>query len=659
MGKAKRPRQINYREQKQSRAITPAVERPRAGWAFFLICALLVVSTLAVYWQVTTFKLMDVDDPEYITNNTHVRDGLTRSSIAWAFTIDHTANWHPLTWMSHMLDCQIFGLAPGLLHGTGGHHLTNLLFHLANTILLFIVLTRFTGYMWRSAFVAGLFALHPLHVESVAWVAERKDVLSTFFMMLTLWAYSWYAERPNVKRYLLVAAAFALGLMSKQMLVSLPILLLLLDYWPLRRTKLFSRDGIGIGKLFAEKIPLFALSLAASTAAFVHQGKGEAITERFSLGSRIANAVVTYIVYLANTLWPQNLAHYYPHEGILATWQVAGSAVLLVAITYLAVRLARSHSYLIVGWLWYLITLVPVIGLIQVGAQARADRYTYIPLIGIFVMVAFAIPELFSRWVKTSPKPILATSSAVVIGALILPAHTQVSYWENSEKLYTHTLSVTENNWFVHSAIAAILNDQATTLRANGQRDEANKKNEEAIRHLKITLEIMPGMADAHNCLAVALNGAGKFDESIVEYEKALSLQPNDSLTHCNVGAAFLQQGKLDQAIGHLRSSLEIDPTRADAHYNLAIALRKQGHSDESLAEFRKVLDLYPSDWTTYWTYNQMAIQLSDKGQTAEAIDLLKKAVQINDRTKVDGDQNAALRNLQRLEQKTVSGKPK
>ncbi len=382
-----------------------------------IISLFLIIASFMAFWQVTRCDFINYDDDKYLTDNSHVQDGLTVEGITWAFTTGYAANWHPLTWISHMVDVQLFGLQPGW------HHLTNLLFHLASTLLLFLVLHRMTKALWQSAFVAALFALHPLHVQSVAWVAERKDVLSTFFWMLTMGTYASYVAKPGLKRYLTLLLCFALGLMAKPMLVTLPFVLLLLDYWPLQRLEQKRPPQEGLSKdksttspvripvqpvghwplirpLLIEKIPLFALAALSSIVTYLVQHHGGAVQslETFPPGVRMANAFVSYITYMVKMLWPTNLAVFYPYPTSWPLWQVLGSAALLITITVLVIRGAKKRPYAAVGWFWYVGTLVPVIGVVQVGRQALADRYTYIPLVGLFIIVAWAVPELLKKW---------------------------------------------------------------------------------------------------------------------------------------------------------------------------------------------------------------------------------------------------------------------
>jgi Flp pilus assembly protein TadD len=537
---------------------------------------------------------VNFDDDDYVTANPVVLRGLTWHGVAWAFTTEHAVNWHPLTWLSHMLDVQLYGL------DAGAHHLTNLLFHIGNTLLLFGLLHRMTGALGRSAFVAGLFAVHPLHVESVAWVAERKDVLSTLFWMLTLWAYIEYVKRPDLRqssrrRYAAVLLFFALGLMAKQMLVTLPLVLLLLDFWPLGRVGIGpnpaggwapARDGWATaGRLVWEKLPLLALAAASSIATFVIHQRGGAviILSAIPLQLRIENALVSYVVYIGKMLWPAGLAVLYPYPQSLSAWSVAVAFVTLTGISVAVIWAAPRRPYLPVGWFWYLGTLVPVIGLIQVGDQAIADRYTYIPLIGLFIIVAWGVPDLLVRWPLRRvvlPKIALPAAACLVILACAITARGQLEYWEDSTTLWTHTLAVTTRNNIAHNNLGATLADQG--------------KTDEAIAHYSEALRIKSDYADAHNNLGVALADQGKLDEAIAHYSEALRIKPGYSDAHSNLGIALADQGNLDEAIAQFTEALRINPDSAKAHNNLGVALASQGKLDEAIAQFTEALQVKP-----------------------------------------------------------------
>ena len=464
------------------------------------ICILLVVSTFAVYSQVQDHEFLNYDDDVYVTENPHIKNGLTRESVIWAFTTSHHANWFPMTWLSHILDYQFYGLNPK------GHHLTNLLFHIASALILFIVLLRMTGALWQSCFVAALFALHPLNVESVAWVAERKNVLSTFFWLLTMWAYIHYVEKPGIKRYGLVALFFALGLMSKPMLVTLPFVLLMMDYWPLKRLEFGQEKGndeitgeykgkrLNIWRLIREKIPLFLLAAGSSIATFIVQKSGGALQgmEVNSLSARLTNAMVSYLEYLKKTVWPEGLAVFYPHPGnALAVWKGILCGMVLVGITAVAIKFIRKTPYLAFGWFWYLGTLVPVIQIVQTGPHAMADRYVYVPLIGIFIIIAWGLPELMAKWRHRDK--VLIILAGIFIPTLMVMTWIQVSHWKSSITLFKHAIRVTDKEY---PDFAIAYNNLGMALRAE-------RKTEEAISHYKKAIKLAPDYAIASGTLAV------------------------------------------------------------------------------------------------------------------------------------------------------------
>jgi len=673
-----------------------------------LICYLLVLVTLAVYWPVRHFQFVSYDDGSYVYQNPHVRAGLTIKGIAWAFTTHDQSNWHPLTWISHMADTQVFGL------DAGAHHMVNVFIHVADTLLLFFVLKRMTAAPWRSAFVAALFALHPLHVESVAWIAERKDVLSGFFFMLTLWAYVRYVEKLSVIRdqlsgkqtstnhpspitnhgsqvtifYLLTLLFFALGLMSKPMVVTLPFVLLLLDYWPLGRMgdktvaaglppgqqggvssrsggfrlSLRRKDapvkgaatgkdapikgaatgkdapvkGAATGKdapvsrvrrdaavvcgndaatrkavslptlkrLIIEKLPFFALS-ALSCVVTVWAQRAESISslEVLPFGKRLANAVVAYVLYLGKTIWPSRLAVFYPYPNQPVV-VVLGCIAVLLAISALVLWWGRRKPQFLVGWLWFLGTLVPVIGLVQVGGQSLADRYAYLPSIGLFLMVGWAIPDYVfephrveanqdSDSCGPAARPacngapwlqrITAAFAIALLCACAVVCRLQVRYWQNTETLFRHALAVTQNNWLAHYDLGVYLMKQ-------GELDEA-------IEHYERSVQIRPDNFEPHNNLAFALRKAGRLPEAIAQWEEALRRWPNDAELHSNLGLALLQAGRIQDAIEHFQQAVRIKPDAAATHYDFGLALERAGRIDDAVGQYEKALQLKP-DWT-------------------------------------------------------------
>ena len=528
----------------------------------YIVCLFLVTATLAVYWQVQNHDFVSFDDGSYVTENQHVQKGLTAEGIKWAFTTTYAANWHPLTWISHMLVYEIYGLNPR------GHHLANLLLHLANTLLLFFILGQMTGALWRSAFVAALFALHPLHVESVAWVAERKDVLSTFWGMLSLLAYQRYVKQPRFFNYMLIMFFLSLSLMAKPMLVTLPFVFLLLDLWPLKRcqwrTGRLKEDeekstpaGCDIFGLIWEKVPLMALVVISSILTFMAQSSMGAVKslEVFSLKVRVANAFVSYVSYVFKAIWPVNLAVFYPHRGdLLPWWQVIGSAILVAAACFWAIRVSKRYPYVLVGMFWYFGTLVPVIGLVQTGSQAMADRYMYVPLIGLLVLITWGVSDLLAPW--RYKRLGLAIAAGVVISALMICTWFQLRHWKNSITLYRHALHVTPNNGIAHFGLGKILEYQ-------GQLDQA-------IIHYSKSLQIDPHYVRAHNSLGSAFARQGNIQKAIYHYKQALRINPESSGVYANLGKVFMHQGMTEKAIYNYQEALRIKPDIIMALYNLA-----------------------------------------------------------------------------------------
>jgi len=492
-----------------------------------LIISLLGLAAFIAFWQVIRSDFISYDDWNYVTQNNHIKDGLTVGGITWAFTTGYASNWHPLTWISHMMDVQLFGLRPGW------HHLTNLLFHCANTILLFLVFHRMTKALWQSAFVAALFALHPLHVESVAWVAERKDVLSTLFWMLTMGIYVSYVGRPRLTRYFGLLCCFALGLMAKPMLATLPFVLLLLDYWPLGRLgheKPAISRWSSIHFLLVEKIPLFAMSAISCIVTYLvqqHGGSMQAL-ESLTMGARIANAFVSYIAYMGKTFWPTHLAILYPHPGWWPLWKVLGSVVVLIAITVAALREIRKRPYVTVGWFWYLGTLVPVIGIVQVGMHSLADRYTYVPLIGLFIIVAWGVPDLLKSWPHR--KKALIALSALCLLCLSIFTYRQIGYWRNSITLYDHTLAVTERN-------SAIYQNRGVVYHRLG-------KYAQALADYSNAIEINPKYGKAYVNRGIVYWNLGNHTQAVADFDKAIEL-------NSKYGEAYRNRGLLNAILGN------------------------------------------------------------------------------------------------------------
>ncbi|MFC1813394.1 tetratricopeptide repeat protein [Thermodesulfobacteriota bacterium] len=519
-----------------------------------IVSLFLTLAILIVYCQAIHFDFNNYDDNLYVTENQQVQAGLTIGGLYWAFTTGHASNWHPLTWLSHMLDCELYGLSPM------GHHWTNIQIHIANSILLFLLLNIMTGAIWRSGFAAALFALHPLHVESVAWVAERKDLLCAFFWMLSVWAYLRYIIKPTTVRYILLIIFFICGLMSKPMIVTLPFTLLLIDFWPLSRlTSPAHKKPASYCQTFIslvrEKIPLFALSAISSIITVIVQQHGKSIAslDFVPLSMRIANALISYLKYIEKMIWPVNLAVLYPYQK-WPTAEVVVAGSLLLCMSAFVIWASRRRPYLATGWLWYLGTLVPVIGLVQIGLQSMADRYTYIPLIGLFIIVVWGISDISSRWRRKNI--LLPLLSSIIFVSLMICTYFQVHYWKNSITLFTHALNVTRNNY-----IALVNMGQALDMQ--GQFDEA-------IPHYYKALEINPNNEKAHNNLGAALSYQGNDKAAIHHYNEALRINSDYAGAYYNLGKIFANQGKTENAILHFQKALQKDPDMAQALYNLS-----------------------------------------------------------------------------------------
>ena len=546
------------------------------------ICFFLVLITLFVYMQVVSYEFINYDTDRYVYENQYVKAGLTGKGIGWAFTTIYASNWHPVTWLSHMLDAELFGLKPGW------HHFSNVFFHIANTVLLFWILARMSGDIWKSSLVAALFAIHPMHVQSVAWVAERKDVLSTFFGLLAVGSYFRYVRCPTIGRYMPVLIFFLLGLMSKPMLVTLPFLLLLLDYWPLKRFNFqVLRDSDATGSqmpakvfLSAEKIPLFLLSAVFCMVTLIVQQDGGAVGSLalYPLHLRIVNALVSYASYIAKMLWPVNLAVVYPYPGVFPAWKIWAACLVLSGMSFLALKNYKTRPWLLVGWLWYLGTLLPVIGLVQAGSQAMADRYTYVPLIGMFIILVWGLFDLLERY---RIKPFKFAFIAIAfLSALIAVSWIQVGYWQNSITLFEHTLDVTKNNYVAHNNL--------------GHRLLELGKSEDARRHFAKSIQINSEFEIAHLNLGLAFSRQGKLDQAIKHYSKALQIKPNYTVAHNNLGNAWYRLGKADKAYEHYLEAIKINPAYAEAYNNLGAASIRMGDPKRAVSFFRKALKINP-----------------------------------------------------------------
>lgn len=516
------------------------------------ICLLLAAITWAVFGQTRHHEFINVDDVRYILKNPKVIPGLSIDGTAWAFTSFYASNWHPLTWLSHMLDCQLYGLNPA------GHHLTNVLLHLATTILLFFVLREMTGALWRSAFVAALFAIHPLHVESVAWVAERKDVLSGLFFVLTIGAYARYVRDPwSPLRYGLVVLLFALGLMCKPMLVTLPFILILLDYWPLNRVRTTSDSHDNHfptpRRLVLEKLPFLGLAAASCLVTLLAQKAAIQPLGSVSLPLRVGNAFIASVAYLRQLFWPSDVAALYPFQiRDIAGSGIALSLLLLAAISVVVFRVRRP--YLVVGWLWYLVMLGPVIGIIKVGMHSRADRYTYLPHIGLYLMLAWAAADLGAGWKHR--RLVLSGLAISILTALIFTARTQASYWQNSQLLWTHTIACTADNPVAHTNLGEV-------FYAKGQLNDA-------IAQYETSLRIDPNQSDAHSALGVALLEAGRANEALAHLLSAVEINPGNAEAQYNLGNTCFKTARANEALTHYHAAIEIKPDYIEALNNLA-----------------------------------------------------------------------------------------
>jgi tetratricopeptide (TPR) repeat protein len=633
--------------------------RARIGLASFI----LVWITLAVYLPVIWFDFTNYDDPSYVTDNIPVLNGLTWAGVKWAFTHSHSGNWHPLTWISHMIDCQIYGLNPG------GHHVTNVVIHICNTLLLFGVLRFMTGALWRSALVAAVFAIHPLHVESVAWISERKDVLSGFFGLLSIWAYAAYVktgelptaqqssdppwrwnENPHVRRIVLYSASLILlacGLMSKAMLVTWPFVFLLLDYWPLGR---FQKAGGGqrsrkeLLNLLFEKAPFFALSAAICYVTIHTQRSAAALAPLADvpIGSRVMSATASVFLYIQKLAWPARLSAIYLDVGQHAHLKVLLGGTLLLVTTLIGLRFYQNRPYLLIGLLWFLGTLTPVIGLVKVGSQSMADRYTYLPAIGIFVMVVWAASNLANHW-----KARVITVAGAIAGlvALTSVAQAQVMFWQNTETLFRHALAVTGKNFIAFNSLGFYFSDFGEFNEAKRMFKDSLAENpasaaawnklgsvlmnqghyEEAVEDCKKALQINPRMAEALGTLGLIYIKEGKTNEALLSYSKAIEFRPDYAPAHYNIANVLAHQGQLDLAADHYQASLATDPRSGDAHNNLAFILARKQKFDEAIGHFRIALQLKQNFWQAHYGLGELLLRQNQfKPAAAEFWEVLR-----------------------------------
>ena len=560
-----------------------------------LIYLILVILTVVVFRQLPSFDFVNLDDNIYVTENTHIQSGLTIENIVWSFKTTYANFWHPLTWLSHMLDCQLFGLNPGM------HHFSSLLLHILNTLLLFTVFNRMTGKQLQSAVVAILFAVHPLHVESVAWISERKDLLSTLFWLLTMYAYTRYVEVPKTSRYLTVLLFYFLGLMAKPMLVTLPFVLLLMDVWPLNRFRFDPADKqtnqsnpkTSVRWLIFEKTPFFVIAFLFSIICILAQGEAVQSLDNIPLSLRLSNVFISYSQYLSKTIWPSHLAVFYPYPESYPIWQTAGSILLIASLSTITICKAKKYPYMAVGWLWFIGTLVPVIGLVQVGSHAMADRYTYVPLIGLFIIVAWGCQDFFLNKYRFRKK-IFGGFFCILLSALMVCAFMQVDHWRNSVSLFSHAIKVTNNNWLAYNNLGGILNVQGDYKKA--------------IPYFRKAIEISPGHLKAHINIGLALSHIGENQEAIKHYLFVLKINPDNSEVHNNLGLLLAKRNNVKEAINHFRKAVSLNPDYAEAYNNLGVAMARQGNFEEAITQFKKAVDLKP-DYTEARRHLQNALE--------------------------------------------------
>jgi protein O-mannosyl-transferase len=649
-------------EMKSSFAPVPA--RPR--FPVWLLAALLALVTVALYWPALRCDFVNYDDNVYVTENPHVQGGLTWAGVKWAFgNTQQAAYWAPMMWLSHQLACQLFGLQPW------GHHLINVLLHAANTALVFLLFRRLTGATWRSFFVAALFGWHPLRVESVAWVTERKDVLSTCFGLLSLIYYVRFVQQKGARSkqqgisdslilapYFLSLFFFALGLMSKAMLVTWPLVMLLLDWWPLQRVSSFKFSVSSPGPaspvprhpplltLVVEKLPFFVLAAVAGTVTYMVQKHGHAVVqlEKLPLTARSGNALISYCRYLKKLFWPAGLAVFYPHPGYWPVVQVVLAGGLLLGMTVLCIMARRRHPFMLMGWLWFCGTLVPVIQLVQSGEQAMADRFSYVPLLGVLILVIWTVCELTRRW--RYRVMVLSMLGCAVIVLCVGLTRRQLGYWQDSETLFRHALAVTENNYLAHNNLGNVLNKKGQTDAAISQFQEAIRINpdyarahynlgtillgkgqiNEAISQFQEAIRLDPDYAQAHNNLGDVLYQKGQIEEAIAQFQEAIRLNPDYAQARYNLGNALLRKNLIAEAIRQYQEAIRLKPDYVEAHYNLGTALFMEGQTDEAVSQFQKTIQLNPGYAEAH---NNLGTALGGKGRIDEAISQYQEAIRL------------------------------
>ncbi len=639
-----------------------SVQFPKISAREILIAVALIVVVMTIYGRTAQFEFLNYDDNLYVTGCVQTRNGLNWDNVGWAFTTGAASNWHPLTWLSYMLDVSLFGDKPGPMH------LENALLHAANSVLLFLLLRMTAGAVGRSAFVAALFALHPLHVESVAWIAERKDVLSTLFWFLTTLAYAQYVRRPGVGRYLIVLFSYVLGLLTKPMLVTLPATLMLLDLWPLGRYENASKWPMRAIRLFTEKLPLFLLAAASSVATIAAQHGGKSMTtlDVLPFAQRLANASISYVNYLIKMAWPAHLAPFYPHPGPAISYTAASlCAVLLLSATIAVLAALRHKPYLAVGWLWYLGTLLPVIGIIQVGAQAMADRYTYVPLTGIFILIAWGTHDLAIAFTparrKTAMQWALKGTALLILHLFGIAAIIQARHWHDSISLFRHTLRVTENNHLAHKNLGVALADkkqfnEAMEEYAKAIRIKPNdpdlyynmanamgelQRTEEAVKHYRKAIEISPNHLNAHYNLGNTLAHMGRFEEAAAHYRETLRIEPNHTGALVNMGNTMAMTRHLDEAAAYYQQALRLEPGNQESLSNLGNVYAEQGRTEEAIAQYRRAGQNDPRD---VQSYNNMAQTLIKAGRYREAADALEHVVRLDPQNKAAQEMARKLR---------------
>ena len=618
-------------------------------WVSIAVCLFLALAVWAIYGQTRGFGFVYFDDDEYVFNNPQITQGLSFKAISWAFTHIHSHNWHPLTTLTHMFDCQVYGLHPW------GHHLENVLLHGMAAILLFVALQKMTGALWRSAFVAAVFAVHPLHVESVAWISERKDALSGLFFMLTLMAYVRYTRAKEsgtgttflrFPSYWVALLLFALGLMCKPMLVTLPFVLLLLDWWPLQRFTLYNARSTMAG-LVREKIPFLLLSAASCPVTIWAQKDIVMSLEEMPFPLRVEIAFVCYVAYVGKMFYPVRLAALYLFpEHYLAPWRVGLSVLFLLLVSMGVSAARRKHPFLLTGWLWYLVMLLPVIGLMQTGNQAMADRYTYLPQIGLYIIVAWGAVDLFCSW-RWRYRPILiGAGPTAILATLLVLAHAQTTYWQNGVTIMTRTIACTSDNYFAHDNLAVALATQGNLTEAIEHYERAIQlkptyyaahsnlaaalasqgKIDEAIEHFQRAIQLKPLFADAHNNLGNVLATQGRRVEAIEQYEQAIQLKPDYFDAHYNLGNALATQGKMVEAIQHYEQAIQIKPDHAEAHNNLANVLVNQGKMVEAIEHYERAIQISPNYLEAHYNLGNI---LAEQGNLPEAVQHFQKALDL------------------------------